>query len=708
MMLVMAVTAVLSHPAVQALQGPSPEVTFKTEVNYIDVDVAVSDKQGQVVSDLVKDDFQVLEDGKPQRIETFSYVDLPIESPVRQSFMNRPVYLDVKNNAQATAGRLYVIVLDDLGTSIFRTASVKQAARLFVERYMSAHDVAAIVCTSGRADVTQMFTDDSRLLLGAIEKFEGQKLRSGAFDAIDRSFEMAGLDLSAGASNVSSDEQSERAHRALRVLDNLARIVDFMSNVRGRRKALVLLSEGIDYPMDDIFTAPRASDVQLSIRDVVRAAARANVVLYGIDPRGLVGMTSEEIEIGAFPETSPSRDPLTSGAVNPLDLRAFADEMRVSQNSLRWLADETGGFAVLNTNTFDGAFDRIVRANSSYYVLGYYPPTHPRDGKFHKIEVRVKRPDATVFSRKGYVDPKGPLPKNDASAVSSSLPSPNLLAVMSSPMQQGGVTMTAQASAFRGASVGSTSVALALEVDINQMHFTPTLSTDKQTTTYNDDVEVSYISVNQEGKQFATRNELTLRLRPESYDVMRQRGMRSNSRLALVPGRYQVRIGVRDSGGAVGTIFYDLDVPDFSKPALSMSGLLLSVSSAPATPTVLQDKTVSADQLPWPATTQRVFTRTDTLAMYSEIYDAISNSVPHRLDVTTSLYANDGRQVFVAHDSFEAGGRSAATTYTHAKQIPLSDIGPGLYLLRVEAAPTAQLKGAAPVKQEAFITIASR
>src|SRR4029453_9155273 len=77
------------------------------------------------------------------------------------------------------------------------------------------------------------------------------------------------------------------------------------------------------------------------------------------------------------------------------------------QDSLKTLAEETGGFAAINANSLTPAFQRIVEGNSRYYVLGYYPPTHPRDGRFHKIEVKVKRPGLKVTARKGYASPRG-------------------------------------------------------------------------------------------------------------------------------------------------------------------------------------------------------------------------------------------------------------------------------------------------------------
>src|SRR3954471_16307508 len=93
-------------PATQAPPG-QPAVTFKAEVDYVDVDATVIDRQGNFVTGLSKDDFEVLEDGKPQKVEMFSYVNLPVDRLDRTSFSGRPILNDVKSNQQSLAGRLY-------------------------------------------------------------------------------------------------------------------------------------------------------------------------------------------------------------------------------------------------------------------------------------------------------------------------------------------------------------------------------------------------------------------------------------------------------------------------------------------------------------------------------------------------------------------------------------------------------------------------
>jgi VWFA-related protein len=137
-----------------------------------------------------------------------------------------------------------------------------------------------------------------------------------------------------------------------------------------------MFSEGIDYPIYDIFGSQAATSVMMATRDAIAAAARGNVSFFSVDPRGLVGMTSETIELNA-----------AADAHLGFDAKGLLADMYLSQDSLRTLAEETGGYAAVNSNNVNTALARIVRANSAYYVLGYCPAATPRDGRFHKIEV---------------------------------------------------------------------------------------------------------------------------------------------------------------------------------------------------------------------------------------------------------------------------------------------------------------------------------
>jgi len=721
-----AATSPVFH-AQSAPSGQRPEVTFQSEVNFVDVDTIVTDQQGNFVRGLAKEDFEVFEDGKPQRIDIFSAVDIPVERPNPLTFAGRQPVNDVRSNRDAFTGRLYVIVLDDLNTSFMRSVYVRRVARQFIERNLGLNDVASVLYTSNRTDASQEFTTDHRLLLAAVDKFMGRKLRSITLDSLDTYYQQQAMtstgtadDGSSGAptdpSSLSAandpaqgartldSEDMERGDRARRVLNELRDLATYLADVHGRRKALLLFSEGIDYPVMDVFAARAATDVLVATEDAIAAAARSNVSFFTIDPRGLVGMSEEAIEMTGAGADDPSLR---------LNTQGFLDELRQSQNSLRTLAEQTGGFAAVNANNLTPAFERIVQANSTYYVLGYYPPTHPRDGKFHKIEVRVKRPDLRVQARKGYATPRGKTSqekvtdarKKFAANGGTLTTSAELMQVLGSPMQQGGLTLSVQAAPFRSTTKDG-SVAIAVDIDPTRLHFKAAANN----TTYADELEVSFFSLNQQGKPVpGTTSALTLNLRPETYRIVQVGGLRANLRAPFAPGRYQVRVGVREKeSGEVGTVFYDLNVPDFSRDPLMVSGILLTSAAQSRVPSAAPDKTISPNDLPAPATSRRDFVQGDKLALFAEVYDNASK--PGRsIDVVTRLTSQDGREAFSARDTLGANlppSSAQTTTFAYAKQIDLADVAAGTYLLRVEA--TARGGNQPAVSSETIVTIYAR
>ncbi len=277
-----------------------PGVTFRAEINYVEVDARVVDAQGTFVSTLAQGDFQVLEDGKPQQITVFSLVNLPVERAVRPLFANQPIEPDVQTNASGFNGRVYLIVLDDMHTAPLRSARVKAAAKQFIQRYLGANDVAAIVHTSGRTDGAQEFTSNPRLLVNAVDKFMGRKLRSAILQRIEEESRTRGI--RDANERINDPDAAERGNNARNTLDSLKGFADLLAGVRGRRKALVYFSEGIDYDINDVFNNRDATTVMDASRDAIAAATRANVSIYGIDVRGLGAGLDDGIEIQSFPE----------------------------------------------------------------------------------------------------------------------------------------------------------------------------------------------------------------------------------------------------------------------------------------------------------------------------------------------------------------------------------------------------------------------
>ena len=272
-----------------------PTVTFRAEVNYVEVDARVVDEQNRFISNLTQKDFQVFEDGKPQQVSVFALVNLPVERQPRPLFANRPIERDVQTNVSGYNGRVYLIVLDDMHTNALLSQRTKAGARQFVERYMGANDIAAVVHTSGRTDAAQEFTSNQRLLLSAIDKFMGRKLRSSLLNRLEEEQRTRGIRQAGDPIN--DIDAAERGFHARNTLDSLRGFAQVLEGVRGRRKALVYFSEGIDYDINDPFGNRDATTIIDATRDAIAAATRANVAFYGVDVRGLGAGSETGIEV---------------------------------------------------------------------------------------------------------------------------------------------------------------------------------------------------------------------------------------------------------------------------------------------------------------------------------------------------------------------------------------------------------------------------
>jgi VWFA-related protein len=640
LLLTLAVSAQQAEPP-QPVQPDRqmPPVTFRVEVNYVEVDAVVVDKEGRFVSDLQASDFQVFEDRTPQAVTNFGLVQIPIEKPEAPLFVRQPIEPDTQTNAKPFDGRVYVIVLDELHTQPQHTLWVRSAAKKFIQATLGANDLAAVVSIQGRA--SQEFTGNKRLLQAAVDRFVGNAITAATLnDAVVRSY---------------------HATNTLKTLQSLS---DFMAGVHGRRKAVVLFSEGIDYDIRDVANDRNAFDVLAATRDAIGAATRANVTLYTVDPRGLY-VAGAEASVGLVPAG--------------VDL---AWNFRLEQDSLRVLAEETGGFAALDSNDFTSAFGRIQQDNSNYYVLGYYPSNDRRDGNMRQIDVKVNRPGVEVRFRKGYLAPRGKVPAAGKRVEAQAGTPAELEDALGSPVPVAGLRLAVTAAPFRGKAPNA-AVTLVVQADGRDFAF------QQKDGKYDDALSLAVIALDpQSGKtKGGLHHSLTMPLQPATYQQVVRYGLRVTTRMEVPPGRYQLRVAAAEANGKrLGAVHYDLEVPDFDTDPLTMSGVVLTSSLAGQTPTIPGNPDDDMRKaLPGPPTVTREFRSGEELALLSEIYDNETKS-PHRVDIATTLRSDDGREVFRHEDgraSSELGGGRAG--YGHTARVPLKGLSPGLYVLKVEA-----------------------
>ena len=600
----------------QALRGqsaPQPQPTFRVRVDAVELDASVTDARGNPVTDLTADDFDILEDGKPQTITSFTLVNIPMERLERPMFAGRAIESDVQSNEQPE-GRLYAFVLDEVdGDQALRT---RRFLRSFIERYFSANDVAAVSFLGrARSANAQGLTGSPRLLLESIDTFAG-------------GFRATGAEAMAVARNK---------------MDALRKIAESMAGIKGRRKMILLFSQNLPVDMQRVVDY-RGGTLSIEAEDAhraIRAATRGNVTIYPIDPRGL----TLDNELG-----------------NNVNMRA--------------LASVTGGFALVNSNSFEQAFDRIVRENSAYYIIGYISSNDRRDGRYRRLDVRLKRPGLQVRARGGYLGPLGrepaPVEPKKATPLSDAVSS-----AIGNPVSISGLPLRVFAAPFKSGR-RETKVALAFEIDGGALTLT------ERNGLMVGGVEVGYLATDAQNKIHPGEYHISdLSLKPNEYDRLRRGGFRVLSEMRLPRGRFQIRVAVGDGSGKSGSVVYDLDVPDFARGPLTMSGVALT-SAAMSSMTTMRPKDPLKSALPGPITAKREFPRDDVVTVFAEIYEAAS-TVPHRIELTAELRGEDGRAFSrVTHQpsSTELGGNSGGYGFT--ARLPLA-VEPGAYVIRVEA-----------------------
>jgi hypothetical protein len=353
--------------------------------------------------------------------------------------------------------------------------------------------------------------------------------------------------------------------------------------------------------------------------------------------------------------------------------------------NLRQLAEETGGVAAVGTNDMNGAFDRIVQENSSYYVLGYYSSNEKRDGKLRRVSVKVNGyPDAQVTFRRRYAAPRGKAPKNAAAgnAADPAGVTAELMQALAAPLPMTGLQLRLQAVPQKG--TGKTAnVKLIVQAAGKDLSFKQNDGAFTTKVSYS----IGVFSKNDGKSVFTERPDADLNLRPETHDRVTQYGVRLVRQFAVPPGRYQVRAAAQDTSKAKqGTVILDLDVPDFSKPDLALSGVAIAATSDRSVATgSANDVLTFGGGLPGAPSTLREFPANSEIATFVEVYDN-KPLPPHRLDATITVKADDGRVVFNRSQEFSSEDlHGSAGAFGFPARIPIAGWAPGLYVLTVEA-----------------------
>ena len=329
---------------------------FRAEANYVEVTARVIDRNGTFVDGLTAKDFRLVEDSRPQTVEHVYRVDLP--TPWSRVSAVKPVVYrpGLPTEMQVAEGRIYLLYLNSVPAA--HIVETRSAAHDFVNKYMQPEDIMAV----WSAFTTVEFTNDKAKLNARIEEFLGT---TDLMSPVKGTGDPGGANVGLGSA------------------------MDWFSGVQGRKKAVLLFSAGWGG------IAPVFSEGGIPAPFTTHLLDRSDVQIYALDTRGL---------------SSPA------GLSGPVAAKAAAAAAAVTSNaqdhfnglySMKWLAEDSGGFAMINTNEYDQGFRRIVEENSTYYVLGYQSTQGiGPNWDYRELSVKLTNPDlkgARVLVRKGYI-----------------------------------------------------------------------------------------------------------------------------------------------------------------------------------------------------------------------------------------------------------------------------------------------------------------
>ncbi|HVW06203.1 MAG TPA: VWA domain-containing protein [Vicinamibacterales bacterium] len=635
-------------------QGERP--AFKSGVDVVQIDVSVLDGKRRPVRGLTSKDFTVLEDGKPRDVVAFTPVDLPARTTAPAAgaaAWTRDVAPDAVTNDVPSEGRLVVIVFD-WSIRFDDSTLARKIARATVND-LGPGDEAAIVFTSefANAGIPQNFTSNRSLLLRTID--EPMAFAMKGEDSISPK---AGGFINANGQLIMDPYGYGSGGCLCRVctLDTMTRVADALRGAPGRRKVMIFIGtlfRGFEpamvAPREAMRGLPPPPVVSMSVpamfgpgscsqplkearERMSRAAGLANMTIHVVDPVGLETLMNSPFG-GASPDTIQER-----------------------LANLHQPADMTGGRTVLNTNAPETAVPAILDESQSYYLLGF-SASDPSGTKLHRIEVKVNRPGVQVRTRTGYVG------NDEAVARSGTAPDAPLTTAVSGVLPDTDIPLALVAAPFATPGKMTGTVAVTLGVQARDAAARPGPET----------LHVVVAALDPKARLIASREETAV------IGVNAASGYDLLSRLELAPGRYEIRVATDAPSGRRGSVFTFVDVPNFSRDDLTLTGVALGTS--PATPVAPAD--LLKDLMPVVPTARRTFARVEQVSAFARVQQGGNRSEP--VTIVGHIVDRDGHVVRDDTRTFASDRFGASRTADYQLDLRVADLTPGDYLLSIEA-----------------------
>jgi VWFA-related protein len=684
--------ALAQTPTQQQAQTPSAQATptpqedsddgdvVRITANLVQFDAVVTDKKGQPVTDLRPEDFEVSVDKKRQAITNFSYIvaqpggalnaNAPSATTPRAADRSAPPVPPARIKP-GDVRRTVALVVDDLGTSFETMVHVREALKKFVDEQMQPGDLVAIMRTSSGMGALQQFTSDKATLYRAIERVRWYPMGRagvGAFAPMEAD-NFAGV-VGGTRANISGDDpltgvsESREEIFSVGTLGALNFIVSGMQELPGR-KSVVMFSDGIKiYNHRDNTGAQPVLD---SLRRLVDLANRASVVVYTVDSRGLpaLGLTAADNTFGRTP--AQIRDAISDRGLQYLD----------TQEGLNYLASETGGLFLHDTNDLGGAVRKVLDDQKGYYLIGFRPDESVFESvkgrrHFNDLDVKVKRSGLKVRSRSGFVgmtDAEARPPRTTRLQ--------QLVGALSSPFASGDVRLRLT-SLVGGDRANGAFVSSLMHIDMSGVKFTEEADGWQKAV-----IDIIALTFGEGGGVVDEVNRTeTIRARGETLERARRDGLIYTMRVPVKnPGAYQLRVAVRDaSTEKLGSASQFIEVPDLKKDRLALSGIIMQSGGAAASA-----EGVGSESDPQGNPAVRRFHVGQEISYFYNIYNARADKATGRPHVQTQMRMfRDREQVYEgALTDFDTARQTDLANLHAGMRVRLSALQPGEYVLQV-------------------------
>lgn len=658
------VEAGFSRPAYQ--QPP----TFRSGRDLVSVDVVVRDRSGKIVKGLTAADFEVREDGRPQQILGFSFQEIsdaaaPVAATdllagVEEKLAETAAVAPKPMTSQDLAGRRLMVLLFD--TSSMQPEDVQRAvdaASKYVSAEMSAADLIAVATVSTTLDVLTDFTGDRSSVALALAKLgytEGTATPPA--EASTAATDETAAEAESTAADTSELDMFNNDVR-LRALRTLA---DALAPLE-QKKAILYFSAGMERS---------GQDNQIALRTAINSAVRAHVSIYPVDTRGLQAV----VPGGDATKASGRGQSLFSG-------RGVAQQfsrLAASQDTLTSLAADTGGRAFTDTNDFGEAFARVRRDISAYYLIGYSSGNPVKDGRFRRIQVRMKTDGLRVEARAGYFADRD-FPHTNRGDRETQLQEQMFSAVSSTDlpvMVTGGFFRMAADRYYVPISVGVPGYAVPVRSEKEEVS-----------------LDILGMVTDEQGRPVGRMRE-TLKFPPSTGTTLSGKQVLYQSGVTLPPGRFSVKVIVRENAtGKTGSFESFLAVPELKSAPVKVSSVVLS-TQLQAAPRGKNPSPLVRDGVQLVPNLTHVVSKDQKLLFYYEVYEPGEADGGPQLRTSLAFYRGKVK-VFetpvVERQAVDAPDRKAAVFQF---EIPAGSFKPGLYACQINIIDTAAGRFAFP------------